>query len=203
MATISTAKSLPNHTTLRVEISFDQSYKSQINQLFSFALDNIQNMLACEKGRVWMRCHILILVAQFEDDEALIASALTLALSWLPIVLASVGSPFVVGIVLVAISLMLLLIALDGHISAPVRPTGVPAPACEDALPLLGEALSHDARALVEARSPLTSKGVVDWAWVRAGKVAAAVIKAAVAAMGRKVFIWFVLVEQRLSLPPR
>ncbi len=107
--------------------------------------------------------------------------------------------------VLLAISLMLLLMlllwellmVLLGQSPTELRAAEVALSVREDALPLVHEVLSHDIimELLVLEAPPCMSRGVVDCAWVSAGSAATEVIKAAVAAMVRKGFIWVVLVE--------
>lgn len=121
-------------------------------------------------------------------------SALTPALSCVPLVL-----PAVVGMVLFAISLMLLLISLLAQLLMALLADASALSVREDALPLAHEALSHDCMALPAAFIGAAASGSlvegVDCAWVSAGTAAMAVIKAAVAAMDGKAFIWIILVE--------
>jgi hypothetical protein len=109
-----------------------------------------------------------------------------------------------IDMVLFAISLMLLLMDALWELLDAQSPMALPAEACalsvrEDALPLVHEALSHDCMELPAAFIGAAAFGSlvegVDCAWVSAGTAAIAVIKAAVAAMERKAFIWSVLVE--------
>ncbi len=96
--------------------------------------------------------------------------------------------------VLVALSLMLLLIALLGQLPMALLAEAEALSVREEALPLVHEALSHDC---IELPVPVAGVVVlgVDCAWVKAGTAAMVVIKAAVAAIETKVFIWVVLVE--------
>jgi len=103
-----------------------------------------------------------------------------------------------IDMVLLAISLMLLLIAalwerLEAQLLMALSADASALSVREDALPLVHEALSHDCMELPAAFGSLVEG--VDCAWVSAGTAAIAVIKAAVAAMDRKAFIWNILME--------
>ena len=124
--------------------------------------------------------------AYIEDEEL---DALTLSL--------------LIDMVLFAMSLMLLLMALLWELSGQL-PIALLAEAealsvREDALPLVHDALSQDCIELPVVDMGAAAFGSlvvgVDCAWVSAGMAVIAVIKAAVAAMGRKAFIWSVLEE--------
>ena len=110
--------------------------------------------------------------------------------------LPAVGSPAVVGMVLLAMSLMLLLMELDGQLPMALSAEAEVLAVRDEALPLVHDALSQLVIELpdVEVVAILSVAGV-DCAWVSAGIAAIEVIKAAVAAICIRFFIWSVLVE--------
>lgn len=127
---------------------------------------------------------MLICVAYIEDEEL---DALTLSL--------------LIDMVLLAMSLMLLLIELlDAQLPMALLAEAEALSVREDALPFVHDALSQDCIELPVADIGAAALGLlvvgVDCAWVSAGMAAIEVMKAAVAAMCRRVFIWNILVER-------
>jgi len=104
--------------------------------------------------------------------------------------------------VLLAMSLMLLLmdslLMLAAQLLMAVSAEASALSLREDALPFVHEVLSHDCIELPVVVVGAAAFGSlvegVDCAWVSAGSAAIEVIKAAVAAIRRKGFIWCVLV---------
>jgi len=124
-----------------------------------------------------------VFVAYIEDDEE--SDELTLSL--------------LIDMVLLAMSLILLLMELEGQLPMALSAEAEALSVREDALPLVQEALSQDCIELPVALIGAAALGSlvegVDCAWVRAGRAAIEVIKAAVAAIRRRGFIWCVLVK--------